>query len=176
MSRGSQPDRSAFRALVLAHEPAVHALLARIVFRGAVADVDDLAQETFIRVHRALAQFEDRGPRSLEKWILTIATRVAIDHLRKHHRPHEPFDEGVHRLPMPTTDELSRLRRLSDRVERVLAELSAEQRAVLVLRDFHELEYREIADALGLDLGTVKSRLHRARTSVREALRKERSG
>lgn len=168
--------REAFRALVLAHQHAVHAVLAQMLFRGAIADVEDLAQETFIRVHRALPRFEERGPGRLEKWIVTIAARVAIDHLRRRRAPAESFDETVHRLPTAGADELAQFRRLGERVEKALAEIGAEQRSVLVLRQLHGLEYQEIADALQLDLGTVKSRLHRARARLQELLARSESG
>jgi RNA polymerase sigma-70 factor, ECF subfamily len=169
-------DRAAFRALVVAHQHAVHAVLAQLLFRGAVADVDDLAQETFLRVHRALPRFEDHGPGRLKKWIVTIAARVAIDHLRRKRLPLESFDETVHRLPSREADELAQFRRLGQRVEAALAELGAEQRSVLVLRQLHGLEYQEIADALQIDLGTVRSRLHRARAKLELLLIKERVG
>ena len=166
----------AFRAIVLAHQHAVHAVLAQMLFRGSLADVDDLAQETFMRVHRGLPRFEDRGPGRLEKWIVTIAARVAIDHLRRRRAGHESFDETVHRLPTSGADELARFRRLGQRVEEALRELGPEQRAVLVLRQLHGLDYQEIADALGIDLGTVKSRLHRARAKLQELLARSESG
>lgn len=157
--------RDAFRALVLDHQHAVHAVLAQMLFRATTADVEDLAQETFLRVHRGLATFEDRGPGHLKKWIVTIAARVAIDHLRRARAPHEPLDESRLR-GREGADELAKLRRLGARVEAALDEIGPEQRSVLVLRQLQGLEYQEIADALGIDLGTVKSRLHRARAKL----------
>ncbi|MGH1346201.1 MAG: RNA polymerase sigma factor [Nannocystales bacterium] len=165
-----------FRDLVRAHQHDVHAVLARVLFRAALGDVDDLAQETFLRVHRSLSDLEDRGPAARRKWILTIAARIAIDHLRRRSFADAPFEEDVHRLPVPETDELARFRRLEARVEVALAGLTPEHRAVLVLRDLYGFEYAEVATSLELDLGTVKSRLHRARTRVRRALGKDGSG
>jgi RNA polymerase sigma-70 factor (ECF subfamily) len=167
---------AAFRALVADHQHAVHAVLAQMLLRGSIADVDDLAQETFLRVHRALPRFQARGPGSLEKWIVTIAARVAIDHLRRGKKGVEAFDETVHVLPSAGADELVRVRRLEARVELALAEIGAEQRSVLVLRHLHGLEYQEIADALQIDLGTVKSRLNRARAKLERLLPKEGHG
>ena len=173
---GARADRDAFRALVVAHRHAVHAVLAQVLLRGSIADVEDLAQETFLRVHRALPRFEGDDPGHLKKWIVTIAARVAIDHLRRKRMSHEAFDETVHRLTTAGADELAQFRRLGHRVEAALAELGAEQRSVLVLRQLHGLEYQEIADALQIDLGTVKSRLHRARAKLEQLLVEERSG
>lgn len=173
--RPARAAPEAFRALVVAHQRAVHAVLAQLLFRGSLADVDDLAQETFVRVHRALPRFagDDAHKR---KWIVTIAARVAIDHLRRGRGGDEPFDESVHVLPSASADELAQYRRLEQRVETALAELGAEQRAVLVLRQLHGFEYQEIAELLGIDLGTVKSRLHRARAKLEHSLAEERSG
>jgi RNA polymerase sigma-70 factor, ECF subfamily len=169
-------QRKAFRALVLDHQHAVHAVLAQILFRGALADVDDLAQETFLRVHRALPRFEPREPAHRERWIKTIAARVAIDHLRRKRPSTESFDERVHRLDGASADELARFRQLGAHVEAVLAEMGDEHRSVLVLRQLHGLDYQEIADALQIDLGTVKSRLHRARAKLHQLTVEEKSG
>lgn len=168
--------RERFRAVVVAHQHVVHAVLAQLLFRGTLADVEDLAQETFVRVYRGLPRFEWREPAQLKRWVVTIAARVAIDHLRIKRVPIEPFDETVHRISPHGADELTRFRKLGDRIEAVLAELGDEQRSVLVLRQLHGLDYQEIADALELDLGTVKSRLHRARAKLQQALLKEHSG
>ncbi|WAS91190.1 RNA polymerase sigma factor [Nannocystis punicea] len=175
-ARAVRGDRDAFRLLVVRHQHAVHAVLAQMLLRGAVADVEDLAQETFLRVHRSLPRFEDRGPGSLKKWIVTIAARIAIDHLRRRRSQVESFDESNHPAPTAGADELARFRRLGERVEEALADLGAEQRSVLVLRQLHGLEYQEIADALQIDLGTVKSRLHRARARLHQLLPEERCG
>lgn len=147
-----------------------------MLFNSSTADVDDLAQETFLRVFRGLPRFEDKGPGRLKKWILTIAARIAIDHLRRTRPPQETFDEAVHGPSTARTDELAQFRHLSDRVDRALGELGAEQRSVLVLRQLHAFDYQEIADILQIDLGTVKSRLHRARARLRNALTEEPSG
>ncbi len=169
-------QRESFRALVADHQEAVHAVLAHMLFRSPLADVDDLAQETFMRVARALPRFEPREPGHLARWIKTIAARVGIDHLRRSRPTTESFDERVHHLASAGADELARFRQLGARVEAVLSELGDEQRTVLVLRHLHGLDYQEIADALQIDLGTVKSRLHRARARLRELTPEEKSG
>jgi RNA polymerase sigma-70 factor (ECF subfamily) len=171
----AREGRDAFRALVAAHQHAVHAVIAQLLLHGSVADVEDLAQETFLRVHGALPRFEGDSAH-LKKWIVTIAARVAIDHLRRKRVNHESFDETVHRLATAGADELAQFRRLGARVEAALVELGVEHRSVLVLRQLHGLEYQEIADTLQIDLGTVKSRLHRARAKLEQLLVQERSG
>jgi RNA polymerase sigma-70 factor (ECF subfamily) len=161
--RGEEPAR---RALVERYQRPVHALLFRMLGgRGDVAA--DLAQETFVRVFGALARFSPAGPARLSTWILTIATRLALNELRR--RPHEPLaDVDVPGGARPDR-ELER-RALAAAVRRAIGELKPDYRAVLILREYHELEYEDIAVALEIDVGTVKSRLARARGALREAL------
>jgi RNA polymerase sigma-70 factor (ECF subfamily) len=125
----------------------------------------DVAQETFMRVFRALPDWDPRGSARLSTWILTVATRAAIDELRKR-TPTGALVDVVDSAPPPPTE----LRSLRHAIERALGELVPEFRAVFVLREFHELSYQEIAGALDIDVGTVKSRLSRARAELRVAL------
>ncbi|WNG15785.1 sigma-70 family RNA polymerase sigma factor [Cystobacter fuscus] len=172
VERARAGDTTAFRALVLHHQDAVHALLYRLLApSGREGSVEDCTQETFLRVYRALPGFLPQGPAKLSTWILTIATRLALNELR---RPTllVPMAElsslpvaGPHRA-----DALAERRALGEAIRRALGQLPADQRAVLVLREMHGLEYAEMAEALGLDLGTVKSRLSRARAAMRALL------
>jgi RNA polymerase sigma-70 factor (ECF subfamily) len=137
--------------------------------RGRGALVPDLAQEAFVRVLRSLARFEVTGPARLSTWILTIATRVVLDELRRPRLVEEPIAQAS-----DVTD--ARAERMDDRValraalSRALADLDPAQQAIVLLRDGHGLEYEEIAEALGVKVGTVKSRLARARAALRDAL------
>src|SRR5213075_1447342 len=127
-----------------------------------------IAQDTFLAVFNRLAQFDPGGSAKLSTWILTIAARRAIDEVRKQ-RPvllAAPRD----RVTDATADERTHRRELALVIEAALRELSPELRAAFLLREYHGLEYVAIADALGIDLGTVKSRLARARATLRERL------
>ncbi|MCH9683825.1 MAG: sigma-70 family RNA polymerase sigma factor, partial [Deltaproteobacteria bacterium] len=124
-----------------------------------------------LRVFRALPKFDRHGPARLSTWILTIASHRAIDELRRRRLDTRPFDPTSFEVPAndraDTTAERTMLARLlSDAID----SLSPEYRAAFVLREYHGLEYAEIAKALGIDLGTVKSRLSRARARLRESL------
>ena len=142
-------------------------MLSRMLGQG--PHVEDLSQETFLRVFRALASFQRDGKARLSTWILTIATRLALDALRKKPRPSEPLE--LHELPsQDRADEYTERRAIGAAIERAMCGLTPEQQAVFLLREYHGLEYDEIAQALGVDLGTVKSRLSRARAQLREAL------
>jgi RNA polymerase sigma-70 factor, ECF subfamily len=170
LARAQRGDAAAWRALVVFHQDAVFALLGRLLGSGRRAQVEDLAQETFLAVFRQLAGFSLLGPARLSTWILTIASRRAIDELRR--RPASPIspDDIADRPGSGRADDTLTRRRLARAIDRALAELAPEYRAAFVLRELHGLEYAEIARALEIDLGTVKSRLARARAALRTAL------
>lgn len=168
LARAQRGDRGAFRRLVEVHQRPVQALLSRMLV-GRGAEVEDLAQETFLRVHQALPGFDPAGPAKLSTWILTIATRLAIDLLR---RPRRAPPEPAFAPADPEAEVAGRA--LEQRLLRAMAELPDDARAVLILRAYHDLDYPEIAEALNLELGTVKSRLSRARAALERVLERER--
>ena len=109
---------------------------------------------------------DPRGGAKLSTWILTIATRVALNELRKK----APVPADVVELAPATQPPAVELRSLGRAIERAVGKLAPEYRAAFVLREFHELSYDEIARALDVDIGTVKSRLSRARATLQAAL------
>lgn len=144
----------------------VFATIGRIVGPGTgAAQVEDLAQEAFLKALRALPRFDPSGPAKVSSWLLTIATRVALSDLRRRRIATEPLSAA----PEPSERPFERLdaRR---RIEQAAATLTPEQRAVFVLRDLHGLTETEVARALDLDVSAAKSRLHRARARLRRAL------
>lgn len=171
LARAMRGDRQAFRALVERYERPVFALLGRMLFRsGRESLVEDLAQETFVRIFRFLPDFGSDGRTNLSAWILTIAARLAIDELRRRPPRAEPLEVALAVAAECAADERSDRRRVADAIERAVAELTPEYRAVFLLREVHDMDYESIAEALRLDLGTVKSRLSRARAALRRAL------
>jgi RNA polymerase sigma-70 factor (ECF subfamily) len=164
--RAQRGDEQAWRALIARFQHPVHALIWRLFAGRARHRVEDLVQETFVRVLRALPQFDLAGPASLSTWILTIATRLALNELR---RP-EPAALDVELPGRERTDHATDRQQLGAAIAACVAALPEPQRVVLVLRDYHELDYDDIARMLELELGTVKSRLARARATLREAL------
>jgi RNA polymerase sigma-70 factor (ECF subfamily) len=170
LTRARRGDARAFAALVTRYQRPVHAVLSRILTGVAsAAEVDELAQEVFLRVYRALPGFESRGPGRLTKWVLTIAGRLAIDELRRPRATVTPIDESLV-SDAPATDAATARRQLGAALVRALEALTPEQRATFVLREFHDFDYDELARALDVDLGTIKSRLSRARTALRALL------
>jgi RNA polymerase sigma-70 factor (ECF subfamily) len=166
LRRAQRGDERAWRDLIARYQQPVHALIWRLLAGRARHRVEDLVQETFVRVLRALPGFDPEGPASLSTWMLTIAARLTLNELRRPELAHlatEP--EGLDR-----TDATAERQRLGAAIAAGVAALPDAQRAVFVLREYHELDYAEIASALELDLGTMKSRLARARTALRAHL------
>jgi RNA polymerase sigma-70 factor (ECF subfamily) len=173
-------DPVAFQAFVVRYERLVFAVLSQMLGRG--AHVEDLAQETFLRAYLAFPRFElDLAKPS--RWVLTIATRLALNEARglrarptTEEKETDDATQGAAAAAMAATPETESLRAEMGRaIERAIAQLPDEQRAVFVLAELHDLTLAEIAAALGVPVGTVKSRLLRAREDLRgrlERLRK----
>jgi len=166
LRRAQRGDERAWRDLIARYQQPVHALLWRMFAGRARHRVEDLAQETFVRVLKALPSFDPAGRATLSTWILTIATRLALNELRR------PDSVGLEREPVgrERADGDAERRRIAAAIAAGMSTLPDAQRAVLVLREYHELDYGEIAEVLELDVGTVKSRLSRARAAMREHL------
>jgi RNA polymerase sigma-70 factor (ECF subfamily) len=166
--RAQRGDAGALRWLIERHHRAVHALVWRMTAGRGQNRVDDLVQECFVRVLAALPRFDPGGPALLSTWILTIATRLVIN---DHRRPElELLQDEPPSAPAEQPAAALDRARLGAAIAAAVARLPDGQRAVLVLREYHDLDYDEIAAALDLDLGTVKSRLARARHAVRDHL------
>jgi len=164
-------DRAGARTLVETYQARVFALVSRMLAGRGRASIEDAAQDTFLEVFRRLGSFAPDGPARLSTWILTIAARRAIDELRKQ-RPAllAQVDVVLERTGDARSDDRAIRKELVAAIEAALRELSPELRAAFLLREYHGLDYAAIASALSIDLGTVKSRLSRARAALRERL------
>jgi RNA polymerase sigma-70 factor, ECF subfamily len=169
--RAQRGDPRAHRDLVDRYSRPVFALLSRMLFhRGQQHALEDLAQETFLRVFKALPGFQRGGPARLSTWILTIATNLAIDHMRRKKLPTDALDDTHQPEASAAADSEAERRRLAEVLRRAIDDLTPEYRAAFLLREYHDFEYTEIASTLQIDLGTVKSRLSRARAALRRSL------
>lgn len=185
VERARRGEREAFDQLVAAHLPAVWRVLFRILRDG--ADAEDVAQEVFLAAWQNLPTF--RGEAKFGTWLHRIAVSRALNHrgraAERMRRAGVPIDgpeddpEAGARLAVgpwtPRDDIASPLARLEQkdlarRLARCLERLPATWRAVLALRDGEELSYEEIAGTAGVPIGTVRSRLARARLSLRACL------
>ena len=170
LARAQAGERSAKAALIQRYQRPVFALLSRMLGPDASV-IDDLAQETFARVLGALPGFDRRGRARLVTWILTIATRLALDHLRAVGTHRDPSDvPGGVPITLPGPEQLANQRALRVALVEAVDALPPHFRAAFLLREVHELSYEEISEALGIDLGTVKSRLARARAFLQRIL------
>jgi RNA polymerase sigma-70 factor (ECF subfamily) len=168
-------DTRAFEVLVLRYQARIVNYASAMVRDAGAAE--DVAQETFVRAWRGMGRF--RGESSFKTWLYRIATNVARTHLDRHGRQAriadrslddeaEPLQAGD--VPSPAPDaETSLVRR--EAIDRALSELPDELRLALVLRDVEGLDYKEIAGVTGAPIGTVESRIFRARRRLRTLLR-----
>ena len=137
---------------------------------GNDADAQDLVQEVLLRVRRGLATYR---PGSLEAWLSRITTNAFLDETRRRkRRPSEPLPDDPDRVLAGGDDAATALAAatLSDDVQDALRALPDEYRAAVVLCDVVGLPYGEIADQLGVPVGTVRSRIHRGRALLRSSL------
>jgi len=168
LDRARASDPIAMRAFVVRYQRMVFALLSRIMGPG--AHVEDAAQETFLRAFRALPAFNPAGPARASTWLLTIATRLALDEKRRKRFPIAEL-AAADAVPSATTPEKEHARReLGAAIARAAGELSDDMRAAFVLADVHGFTMAEIAEALGILENTAKTRVHRARQHMRERL------
>lgn len=167
LDRCRQQDPMAFRAFVVRHERMVFALLSRMLGPG--PEVEDLAQETFVRAFRAFPSFEPNGPAKVSSWLLTIAVRLALDSRKKRKLTVVELDEETTTGGSTPETALER-QRLGDALSRAAAALPDDQRAAFLLSELHGLSLAEIGHALEVPENTVKTRLFRAREKMRAAL------
>jgi RNA polymerase sigma-70 factor (ECF subfamily) len=175
LERCRAQDPMAFRAFVVRYERMVFALLSRMLGHG--PEVEDLAQETFVRAYRAFPEFDLSGPAKPSTWLLTIATRLALDARKKKKLDQTSLDdddEHAQRARTGSTPEIALERRqLGQAISAAAARLPDDQCAALVLAELHGLSIAEIATALDVPENTAKTRLFRAREKMREALKSE---
>lgn len=173
LARAIRGEDAARVLLVRRYERLVFVVITRVVGAGS-PEIGDIAQESFLRALHALHRFDASRAR-LSTWLSTIAVRAAIDHVRRHARVvsldamrsagHSP--EGVMEADETSLDTA----REAARLRHAMAQLTPEHRAIVLLRFEAELSLQEIARELGVELGTVKSRLSRAREALRSAVR-----
>lgn len=175
LERARRGDAHAFGSLVRAHEAALYSHVARIIGPG--ADAEDVVQDALVSAWRSLPSFEGT---SFKAWLFRIARNRAIDVFRSRKRRGElpldpPDDDGDVTWAEPVAGgpdllELTAGRETLAAVEAALALVPFQQRDALLLRDVEGFSYEEIATITVSEIGTVKSRIHRARVAVRNEL------
>lgn len=154
---------------MIAHQHRVYGVALRML--GDPAEAEDAAQEAFVRAHRALPEF--RGEARLSTWLYAIVSRLCLTRLEARGRRRiEPDPAVLERLPDPAADPGAAAEQgeAAAALRQALGELAEERRIVVVLCDLEGLSYEEIARVLEVPVGTVRSRLHRARSDLRDKL------
>ena len=173
-------NREAMESLVKKHQRSVYSLLYQLAPDW--SDSSDLAQEVFIRVYRGIHSL--RNPKTFRSWLNQIVVNLFYDELRRRPRrlPTVSIDapiesengesDLVREIPDPALkpDEKSLVQELDQLIKKAMAQLPEQFRTAIVLRELQGLSYEEIAEAIGCELGTVKSRIARARGRLQEVL------
>lgn len=171
LARLRAKEPAAFEELVLAHQHRVFGLALRML--GSHAEAEDIAQETFLRAHRALPEF--RGEARVGTWLYGITARLCLNRLASaERRLAGGGSDALAAVAAGEPDAGARLERseLDVALHEAIAALPEERRAVVILRDVEGLSYEEIGQALALEPGTVRSRLHRARLEIKAKLQR----
>ncbi|MGE5235848.1 MAG: RNA polymerase sigma factor [Acidobacteriota bacterium] len=180
LERARAGDEAAFEILVSRHERTVWLVARRLL--GHDDEALDAAQDTFLRVFRALPRF--RGEATFRTWVIGIAINVCRNRLASAERRRSRLNEELIRTdpatgrpaerplpdPSPGPEAATHAGELRAALDKALASLTTEHREVVVLREVEGLDYEELGRVLGCRVGTVKSRLARARAALRAAL------
>lgn len=169
-------DQDAFAKLVEAYQMPIYNLAYRML--GSPTEAEDAAQETFIRVYARLGSYDPS--RKFSSWILSIASHYCVDRLRRRHGNTLSMEEimGQSWIPDQHLKPEDQTVRHEERelISRMLNELPAPYRLVIVLRYWQDLGYDEIAEVTNDTVSAIKSRLHRAREMMAERLQREETG
>ena len=177
--RSIQGDTLAFEELIAQYQNKIYTLTFR--YMGNEEDAYDMTQETLIKAYRSLRSF--KGDASFGTWLHRVASNVCLDELRRRKRRvstlslDEPLTtkeggevEKEFADHSPTADTIYEQKEFSRYIQQLLHKMKAEHQTVIILRDFNDFSYEEIADVLNCSIGTVKSRLSRARNILRKML------
>lgn len=176
VERVQQGDRAAFDALVLKYQHKIVKLISRYVRDQ--ADAFDIAQEAFIKAYRALPNF--RGDSAFYTWLYRIAINTAKNHLvAERRRPvdqdvdlqdPEQFDIQARLKHLDTPEGMTLTEEIRETVEEAISGLPEDLRTAIILRELEGMTYEEIAEAMDCPVGTVRSRIFRARESIADRL------
>ena len=168
VDRAKRGDPAAFEELVRRYQNQVYRLALRMC--GNQHDAEEVAQEAFVAAWKGLPKF--RAESKFSSWLYQLTSNAAIDFLRreKRHRGAEDIDEQLDLAAVGTPHEAAEDAELARELHAALQTLTPEHRQIFLLRQLQQLSYDEIGRALGIESGTVKSRLSRAKKQLREKL------
>ena len=168
IAQAKRGDADAFAFLVQTYETSVYRLALRMC--GNAHDAEEVAQEAFVAAWRGLPSF--RGESKFSSWLYQLTTNAAIDFLRreKRHRAVTPIEEEPEPATPDTPQQALEESEMRAALHQALQSLTPEHRQIFLLRQMRQLSYEEIGRLLGLEAGTVKSRLSRAKKQLRQIL------
>ncbi|MDD4494047.1 MAG: sigma-70 family RNA polymerase sigma factor [Eubacteriales bacterium] len=177
LKRSKSGQMDAFESLIKEHQKRVYNIALRML--GNPEDAYDAAQEVFLRVYKSLHGF--KGQSSFSTWIFRITKNVCLDELRKRNRRNfisidKEIEYGDGSVQMqiederPTPEEAAERAELSNNIKDAISMLPEQHRILIILRDIQNFSYEEIAGILQIPDGTVKSRINRARSALREII------
>lgn len=168
VAQAKQGDADAFALLVQTYETSVYRLALRMC--GNAHDAEEVAQEAFMAAWKGLPSF--RGESKFSSWLYQLTTNEAINFLRKEkrHRAVTPLEDEMEPATGDTAQQAAETKELQQALQQALDALTPEHRQIFLLRQMRQLSYEEIGRLLGLESGTVKSRLNRAKKQLRQIL------
>jgi len=176
VQRVQQGDKSAFDLLVLKYQHRIIQLVNRFIKDP--SEAQDVAQEAFVKAYRALGNF--RGDSAFYTWLYRIAINTAKNYLMSRTRRHTDYEvdlqdaEQVENVPqlkgMETPDNDIMNEQIIDAIREAIDDLPEDMRTAITLREFDGMSYEEIAEAMGCPVGTVRSRIFRAREAIDKKL------
>jgi RNA polymerase sigma-70 factor (ECF subfamily) len=178
LERVQRGDKRAFELLVSKYQRKIFRLLSRFIRDS--AEIEDVAQEAFIKAYRALPNF--RGESAFYTWLYRIAINTAKNHLVAQRRraptsteteveDAENFDDADQLRDVNTPESMMQSRQVGEAVNRAIEKLPEDLRTAIVLRELEGLSYEEIAESMNCPIGTVRSRIFRAREAIATELR-----
>jgi len=175
IARFKDGDRSSFEEIVLRHQDKIYNLCRHML--GNAHDAEDAAQDVFLKAFQALPKFQPDA--SLYTWLYRIATNTCIDFKRKPIFESLFGDSGegerlIHdqASDAPSPEKLYQAKEIDKALQVCLGKLSPKLRAIIVLKEVEGLSYEEIAETLDISMGTVKSRVARAREELQKCMKK----
>ncbi len=178
VERVQRGDKAAFDLLVVKYQRKIFRLLSRLIRDS--AEIEDVAQEAFVKAYRALPNF--RGDSAFYTWLYRIAINTAKNYLVSQGRraptstqadieDAETFEDGDHLRDLNTPDSMLVTKQVGEAVNRAIDQLPEDLRTAIVLRELEGLSYEEIAESMQCPIGTVRSRIFRAREAIALELR-----
>ncbi len=175
IDRFNKGDSSAFGEIVNKYQDKIYNLCRHML--GNADDAEDAAQDVFLKAYQALPKFQPNA--SLYTWLYRIATNTCIDYKRKPvweslFGSTEEGEKIIHDLASdaPSPEKLYQSKQIDKALQECLGKLSSKLRAIIVLKEVEELSYEEMSETLDISIGTVKSRIARAREELQKCMKK----